>query len=186
MKTSCYIYCWTLHSPELIERTGINFETVLGRKKKKNWGESIQWQGIQPCKDVMKGELLPLFLNGTIQSFESNKITPLAIMGDDFCTELLQCKTRGNGPCVCFPGAPGGTWGVIYELPFWSYRRTHGRGCAPGLPARRAWLVAMGQDCGQQRPFISKELGGSLHVWRTLCDLFPHPAVPGTNRLLAF
>lgn len=101
-----------------------------GKEKKKNWGAGIQWQGIQPCKDVMKGELLPLFLNSTIQSFQSNKITPLAIMGDDFCTGLLQCKAWGNGPCVCFPGAPGGTWDVVYELPFWSYRCTRGRGCA--------------------------------------------------------
>lgn len=68
VKTICYICSWTLHHPELIERTGINYETVLG-KKKKSWEESVQWQGIQPCEDVRKGELPPLFLNGAIQGF---------------------------------------------------------------------------------------------------------------------
>lgn len=52
------------------------------------------------------------------------------------------------------------------------------------LPARR--LVSTGQDCGQQRPFIPKEPEGSLRTWRTLCDLFSHPAAPGTRRFLAF
>lgn len=62
---------WLLHlqlnpsNPEFIERKENNFETVLERKKSRE--ESIQWWGIQPCKAVWRGELLPLFLNGTIQ-----------------------------------------------------------------------------------------------------------------------
>lgn len=65
LKTGCYIYSWTLQILSLLKEKGTIWK--LCWKEKKSWEESIQWQGIQPCKAVWRGELLPLFLNGTIQ-----------------------------------------------------------------------------------------------------------------------
>lgn len=52
-------------NPEFIERKGNNFETVLERKKIPRGKYSmVRYPAVQSC---LEGELLPLFLNGTIQ-----------------------------------------------------------------------------------------------------------------------
>lgn len=129
-------------------------------KKKKKREESVQWQSIQLCRDVWRGELLPLFLNSTVQrafrAIKSHKI-----MGDDFCTEVLQCRSLGGCPWACF----------LVHLEGWELLFMHYCPGYPNLPTEA---------------FISKKLGGLPPAWRAGYNPLVHFADPDTNKFLAF
>lgn len=88
VKTICYICSWTLHHPELIERTGINYETMLG-KKKKNPGRKVFDDKVSSRVKMLGRENCHLYSwMAQFRAFRAIK-SPSAIMGDDFLTVAM-------------------------------------------------------------------------------------------------